>query len=236
MGVAAEEWADGLSPAALALTSAPGVVPPPRRAAVTPRGGIYDGRMAVTRAAQAERTRQAVLDTARILFVEQGFDNTSLQNIADKMGVTKANVYYYFRTKIAILEALLSPTLDALTEVYDESERITDPAERLDHLITTWIDLVVTSYRTLAPMGRQDPIMRRHEGIGRALDELSERGLHLVFGAEPTVDEQAAYWLVSDLGVVIRKLDHLPDEELRATLIRLCRNVFAGLTTAGSRA
>ncbi|MFG1643914.1 TetR family transcriptional regulator [Amycolatopsis sp. NPDC049252] len=36
---------------------------------------------------------------------------TSLQQIAEMMGVTKANVHYYFRTKIAILEAFLEPTV-----------------------------------------------------------------------------------------------------------------------------
>jgi AcrR family transcriptional regulator len=184
--------------------------------------------MAVTRAAQAEKTRQTVLDTARRLFLEHGFDATSLQLIADTMGVTKANVYYYFRTKIAILEALLAPTVEALTERLDAAERITDRDERVEHLITTWVDQVVTAYRTLAPMSRHDPIVRRHEKISRALAELSERGLRLMFGPDPTVDQQAAYWLISDLGVVNRRLDTLSDDDLRTTLVELCRRVIRG--------
>lgn len=188
--------------------------------------------MAATRAAQAERTRQAVLDTSRSLFLEHGFDATSLQTIADTMGVTKANVYYYFRTKIAILEELLAPTVAALTERLEAAERITDHAERADYLITTWVDQVVTAYRTLAPMSRHDPIVRRHERISRELDELSHRGLELMFGPDPTVDERAAYWLISDLGVVNRRLDHLSDDELRETLTRLCRRVIGDLPPA----
>jgi len=178
-----------------------------------------------TRTAQAEKTRQAVLDTARKLFVDHGFDATSLQQIADAMGVTKANVYYYFRTKIAILEALLAPTVAALTARLDDAERITGRDERVERLITTWVDQVVAAYRTIAPMSRHDPIVRRHEKIARELDALAERGLHLMFGPAPTVDQQAAYWLISDLGVVNRRLDHLGDDELRATLLRLCRGV-----------
>ncbi|NLU73394.1 TetR/AcrR family transcriptional regulator [Streptomyces sp. HNM0575] len=181
--------------------------------------------MQTTRAAQAEKTRQAVLDTSRALFLEHGFDATSLQLIADTMGVAKANVYYYFRTKIAILEALIEPTVSALAANLDQAEHITDRAERIDHLITTWVDQVVTAYRTLAPMSRNDPIVRRHEKLSRELDALSQRGLHLMFGPHPTVDEQAAYWLISDLGVVNRRLDHLSDDDLRATLTRLCHRV-----------
>ncbi|WP_372665850.1 TetR/AcrR family transcriptional regulator [Amycolatopsis kentuckyensis] len=170
-----------------------------------------------------------MLDTARKLFLEHGFDATSLQHIADTMGVTKANVYYYFKTKIAILEALLAPTVEALTQRLDAAERITDHAERVDYLITTWVEQVVIAYRTLAPMSRADPIVRRHEQISRDLTELSERGLRLMFGPEPTLDEQAAYWLISDLGVVNRRLTHLSDDDLRATLVRLCRRVVADL-------
>jgi len=185
--------------------------------------------MAGTRAAQAEKTRQSVLDTARNLFLEHGFDATSLQLIADTMGVTKANVYYYFRTKIAILEALLAPTVEALTERLDTAEGIADRKKRVDYLITTWVDQVVLAYRTLAPMSRHDPIVRRHEQISRDLDALGERGLRLMFGPDPTSDEQAAYWLISDLGVVNRRLHHLSDDELRATLVRLCRRVVRGV-------
>lgn len=185
--------------------------------------------MAATRAAQAEKTRQAVLDTSRELFLTHGYDATSLQLIADTMGVTKANVYYYFRTKVAILEELLTPTVDALTTRLADAERIPIGRKRMDFLIETWVDQVVLAYRTLAPMSRQDPIFRRHEEISVRLDALSERGLHLMFGPEPTVDEQAAYWLMSDLGVVNRRLTDLSDDDLRTTLTHLCRRVVRGL-------
>src|SRR5580704_2773684 len=52
-----------------------------------------------TRAAQAERTRQQILDTAQRLFTELGYDATSLQMIADEMGLTKAAVDYLFRNR-----------------------------------------------------------------------------------------------------------------------------------------
>jgi AcrR family transcriptional regulator len=188
----------------------------------------YPPGMAAVRAAQAERTRQAVLDTARALFLEHGFDATSLQLIADTMGVAKANVYYYFRTKIAILEALLEPTVTAIAARLDEAERITDRAARTEFLVSSWVEQVVTAYRTLAPMSRSDPIVRRHDGISRRLDDLSQRGLLLMFGPNPTPAEQAAYWLISDLGVVNRRLDRLPDDELRDVLTRLCLGVVRG--------
>jgi len=182
--------------------------------------------MATTRAAQAERTRRAVLDTARRLFVEQGYDATSLQLIADTMGVRKANVYYYFRTKLAILEALLDTNVTALTALLDAAEGIRGRRARAEFLVDGFVGEVVAAHRTVAPMSRTDPIVRRHEGISRRLDELAERGLRLLFGDEPTPDEQAAYWLLSDLRPATSRLTDLPDDELRATLRRLCLRVL----------
>jgi AcrR family transcriptional regulator len=179
-----------------------------------------------TRAEQAEKTRRAVLETARRLFLEHGFDATSLQLIADTMGVTKANVYYYFRTKIAILEALLDTNVAALTALLDEAVKIEDRRARAELLVDGFVSEVVTAHRTVAPMSRTDPIVRRHPDISARLDALAERGLRLLFGDDPSPAEQAAYWLLNDLRPVTSHLTHLPDDELRDTLKRLCLRVL----------
>jgi AcrR family transcriptional regulator len=182
--------------------------------------------MSPTRAEQAEKTRKAVLETARRLFTEHGFDATSLQMIADTMSVTKANVYYYFRTKIEILEALLEGSVVALTAMLDEAEKIKGKQARLEFLVDGFVNQVVHAHRTIAPMNRTDPIIRRHEGINHRLDELSERGLHLLFGDTPTLDQQAAHAMLSDLGPATRSLSHLRDDEMRTVLRRLCLRVI----------
>ncbi|MFD9737352.1 TetR/AcrR family transcriptional regulator [Umezawaea sp. NPDC059074] len=181
--------------------------------------------MSPTRAEQAENTRRSVLETARKLFVEQGFDATSLQLIADTMGVTKANVYYYFHTKVEILEALLEGAVLALTALLDQAEAIRGKRARLEFVVDGFVEQVVVAHRTVAPMNREDPIIRRHEGISRRLDELAARGLRLLFGDDPTPDQRAAFAMVNDLGPATRSLTHLPDDELRAVLRRLCLRI-----------
>jgi AcrR family transcriptional regulator len=177
--------------------------------------------MASTRAAQAERTRDEVLRTARRLFAEHGYDGTSLQQIADAMGVTKANVYYYFRTKETLLATLLEPFLATLNELLDRAEQIADMQERRIFLIEGRIATVVESYRTIGPLHLGDPGMRRNVEITRAIDDLAKRGLRLAFGDRPTPDEVASYWILNDLAPVLRRLAHLPDKELRETLVLL---------------
>jgi AcrR family transcriptional regulator len=51
-------------------------------------------------------TRERVLDVALDLFVEQGYDKTSIREIAEQMGFTKAALYYHFHSKGDILLAL----------------------------------------------------------------------------------------------------------------------------------
>jgi AcrR family transcriptional regulator len=182
--------------------------------------------MSPTRAEQAEKTRKLVLDTARRLFIEHGFDATSLQLIADTMGVTKANVYYYFPTKIEILEALLKGSVTALAALLEHAGTIKSKRARREYLVDGFVGETVAAHRTIAPMNRADPIIRRHEGISRQLDALAERGLQLLFGDNPTDEEQAAFAMVNDLGPATRRLTHLPDEQMHAILKGLCLRVL----------
>jgi AcrR family transcriptional regulator len=48
-------------------------------------------------------TRERILDIALELFSEQGYDKTSLRDIAERLGTTKAALYYYFARKEDIL-------------------------------------------------------------------------------------------------------------------------------------
>src|ERR1035437_8458412 len=77
-----------------------------------------------TRAAQADRTRQQILETAQRLFTDLGYDATSLQMIADEMGLTKAAVYYHFRAKSDILHAAMLPGIQRLEALLDEARAV----------------------------------------------------------------------------------------------------------------
>ncbi|MFI9384619.1 TetR/AcrR family transcriptional regulator [Kutzneria sp. NPDC052558] len=180
--------------------------------------------MASSRAEQAERTRRAVLDTARRLFAERGFDGTSLQLIADTMGVQKANVYYYFRTKMAILEALLDGSVAAYEQTLADAEGLEGLA-RKEFLVDGFVEQVVAS-RSMSPLSRIAPGVRREGRIGEALRSQSARGLRLLFGDEPTVEQRAAYYMATDVGPVVPRMKHLSDDELRELLRGLCLRIL----------
>src|SRR5581483_10397579 len=59
-------------------------------------------------------TREQIRRLALELFAEHGYDGTSLREIADRLGITKAAVYYHFKTKEEILVSIVD---DFITEV-----------------------------------------------------------------------------------------------------------------------
>jgi AcrR family transcriptional regulator len=67
-------------------------------------------------------TRERILTVARELFTEHGYDATSLREIADRLGFTKAALYYHFQSKDQIMLALLEPIQQLLDEFLDRLE------------------------------------------------------------------------------------------------------------------
>ena len=50
--------------------------------------------------------RQAILDTAEALFFQRGYEETSVQDILDAMGLSKGGFYHHFESKMSVLEAV----------------------------------------------------------------------------------------------------------------------------------
>ncbi len=71
--------------------------------------------------AQARRgdTRRRIQDVALELFVERGYEGTSLREIAERLDVTKAALYYHFKTKEDILVALVQSYAGPLDELIE---------------------------------------------------------------------------------------------------------------------
>ncbi|MFG3438235.1 TetR/AcrR family transcriptional regulator [Nonomuraea sp. NPDC047897] len=64
-----------------------------------------------------EDTRTRIQDIALRLFTEQGYEATSLREIAEELGVTKAALYYHFKTKDDILTSLVDVRVQELEKL-----------------------------------------------------------------------------------------------------------------------
>jgi AcrR family transcriptional regulator len=178
-----------------------------------------------TRAAQAERTRQQILETAQRLFTELGYDATSLQMIADEMGLTKAAVYYHFRAKSDILHAAMLPGIRRLEALLDEAAAIRGRRARIEHLVNGFVDFLVQN-RHYAVMASTDPAAKRNKLDDESVT-LRRRALTLLFGDNPAGAERLSFNAVFFIPECLPDLVDLTDEELRealqATMLRILR-------------
>lgn len=93
--------------------------------------------------AEAEQTRQQLLDAALRVFGRQGYDATTLDDIAREAAVTRGAIYWHFKGKAELYRALLTerqgPASEALATALAADE---PPLERLRALITRSIALL----------------------------------------------------------------------------------------------
>ena len=86
----------------------------------------------IGRRGSAPETRERILDIALELFSEQGYDKTSLRDIAERLGTTKAALYYHFERKEDILLELHLRLHVFGRELLDELEQLPDDQARLE--------------------------------------------------------------------------------------------------------
>jgi AcrR family transcriptional regulator len=129
-------------------------------------------------------TRRRIQEVARDLFLQQGVQRTSLQDIADKLGITKPALYYHFASREDLVRSILVPLID-------EGEQFV--ADQEDHgyigareLLEGYFDfhyrhrqdllLVLAELTALADLGLIDKVLAWRDRLGK-----------LVFGPRPTL-------------------------------------------------
>lgn len=123
-------------------------------------------------------TRERILDVALDLFIEKGFDKTSLREIAEQLGVTKAALYYHFASKEDILMALHLRLhefgFDALTEL---SEQEPTPARWAD-LLAKIVDQMLAHRKIFLLHQRNEAAF---EALHREEHDTQHQDLHASF-------------------------------------------------------
>jgi TetR/AcrR family transcriptional repressor of nem operon len=112
----------------------------------------------------SEEKRSVLVRAAQELLHEQGFGRTTLADVAKRSGVPLGNVYYYFKTKEAIAEAVISAREADLHELFATwTSKHRDPRARLRCLIR-------------APLATADAVVRFGCPYGSLCHELEKLG------------------------------------------------------------
>jgi AcrR family transcriptional regulator len=136
------------------------------------------------------RRIQEILTAAAELFGERGYDAVSLEDLADRLDVTKSSLYYYFSGKDELVTAAIETLGDEWTTRLEELLERTDgtPAVRLRALIHEHVTIAVRDYPAAlrlfleprewpdAQYDRIKELRRRHDALFRALVEQGVAG------------------------------------------------------------
>ncbi len=116
-------------------------------------------------------TRGRIQVVALELFAERGYDTTSLREIAERLGVTKAALYYHFKSKEGIVRSLFEDYAREVDELIDWGRRQPRTAATRRGLLDRYLDIVV----------RRTGIFRLLENNQAALRNLESEGTKEVF-------------------------------------------------------
>jgi AcrR family transcriptional regulator len=169
-----------------------------------------------------------VIEAALALFAEHGIGGTSLQMIADAIGVTKAAVYHQYNTKDEIVLAVAEVVLAGLEAALASAEAERSISRAREVLIAGMIDLAVDR-RHMASVLQRDPVMLRfleeHEPFRRVMERVNR--LLMGGASDPRARVLAAALAAAIAGAVIHPLVlELDDESLRAQLQKQVRKLL----------
>ncbi len=162
-------------------------------------------------------TKQRILDVARDLFTSQGVQRTSLQDIADRLGITKPALYYHFPSRDDLVRSIVQPLLDDGENFLLTQEARGDASAReliegffdFNHRHRADVIMLLNEMPTLADLGLIDRVLGWRTRL-----------TGLICGPSPTLEQQArAILALGGLQDVCMQFPDAPVEELKAAAV-----------------
>ena len=130
-----------------------------------------------------DQTRARILDVALELIADRGFAATSTREIAERLGFTKAALYYHFRTKDDLLAAIVGTAMADLESLIERGGEARTPEARRD-LVEGYVQLV-EAHADLIRVLASDPSVKESAGLHDAMPMFRRLGRRLAGADEP---------------------------------------------------
>jgi AcrR family transcriptional regulator len=182
--------------------------------------GVVEGPRAAATPAQAR-----IISAALELFSRHGVGATSLQMIADEIGVSKAAVYHQYKTKDDIVLAAAEAELARLEAVIEAAESRTSRSRARDSLVAGIVDLAVDRRRTASTI-LGDPAVIGFFSHHQAFRDVMHRLQRLLVRDEPEPEARVrtAMVVAAISGAAMHPfVAGVRSDVLRAELLRLAR-------------
>jgi AcrR family transcriptional regulator len=169
----------------------------------------------VVRVASAQ-TRRKILDVALELFSTQGYDRTSLREISERLGFTKAALYYHFRAKEDILRALAGDLIEQFERIVEAGVNNPDRSLRArTQVLSEMVDLLLSNQATAVLLVSEKPPLN-HTDLGERTFRVFRTASQALLPAAPTVEDRVR--ASAALAILQSVLDNLAD--VSCTLLR----------------
>jgi AcrR family transcriptional regulator len=71
---------------------------------------------------KGERRRQQIVDTAKQMFIDKGFQSTHIGQVCERLNIARGTVYQYFQNKKEILFAIIDVVLEKVDDIFDQDD------------------------------------------------------------------------------------------------------------------
>lgn len=178
-------------------------------------------------------TRETIRAVALELFSTKGFEQTSLREIAERVGLTKASLYYHYTSKQDLLLAVVEPVIVGWRTIAEDTAELEHTPETARHVVERCLDVLLCN-RAVAGIFQRDPagvaVMAR--SLWEDSLKLGQRLVTWLAGPAPTpADRLRAVAAMEVLGAVLTYGSYLPggelsEAEMRAVLLHAALDVL----------
>ncbi|WP_224366718.1 TetR/AcrR family transcriptional regulator [Hyalangium versicolor] len=162
-------------------------------------------------------TKARIQAAARELFAQRGVQQTSLSDIAERLGITKPALYYHFDSREALVTSIVQPMLDHMEEVLISREAVKHHDPRV--LLSDYFDLLY-QHRDIMLMVLHNPSTLSTLNLTERVLKWRHRLMALLLGPKPSLARRIrAVVAVGGLSDCTVEFPDLPIEQIKAGAI-----------------
>lgn len=130
--------------------------------------------------------RARIVATANTLFLERGYEGTSIRQIAQAIEYSPATIYLYFKDKKDLFQEILDTAFQAFQEVLEKATIITDPLSRLQELCRQYLhfsrqqsnyyDLILSNFANTIAEDDETYASRIHQFFIKTIQDCKREG------------------------------------------------------------
>jgi AcrR family transcriptional regulator len=177
-------------------------------------------------------TRDRIREQALVLFTDRGYATASLREIADRVGITKASLYYHFPSKQDLLAAVVQPLLTQWRDIVTDAEACARTPADVHRILRRCVDTLL-AHRAVANLFLRDAagILPALAPLIADIVETNARLRDWLAGPAPSpvarIRAVAVLELLRSALTAGATLGDVPDELVRQTLLESAELVLA---------